>query len=266
LNAVNLFMKAIAIDTHVRSVELTNLSNAPFKKNSPSDVRRVIYLCNHRSWADFFVDQAICGGASYLARLMVWVGTPVSSLYAWMSHSTWFFKRQRGIDRNAFAKFMEDEWTKRPTYGMVAYPEGTRNQAGEPLPLKTGVLQYAFEYKHPVQCVVTAGKEQVCNEKRLTMKRNRAVVTSCSELIDPTKFETMEAFVTKVRESFADTWKSAYTTKEEDAVPYNPPMGREPPTFQPVCEPYKLRTLRLATLCLVLLVLGGKWSRPPSSA
>lgn len=207
------------------------------------------------------MDQAICGGASYLARFMVWVGTPVSSLYGWLSHSTWFFNRKRGIDRAAFAKFMEDEWTKRPTFGMIAYPEGTRNQEDDHLPLKTGVLQFAFEYKHPVQCVITAGKEGVCNEKKLTMNRHRAVVTACSELVDPEKFESQDAFVTKVREVFTATWKSAYTTKEEDGVAYNPPMGSTPPTFQPACEPYKVRALRIATVLLFLLTLGGRWSR-----
>jgi hypothetical protein len=155
---------------------------------------------------------------------------------------------------------MEDEWTKRQTFGMIAYPEGTRNQAQEPLPLKTGVLQFAFEYKHPVQCVITAGKEVVCNEKRMTMSRNQGLITSCSELIDPTKFENQEAFVAKVRESFAETWKSAYTTKEEDAIAYNPPMGAEPPTFQTACEPYKIRTLRVASVLILLIALGSRWT------
>jgi 1-acyl-sn-glycerol-3-phosphate acyltransferase len=91
-----------------------------------SSERRVIYLCNHRSWADFFMDQAICGGASYLARYMVVIGTPVSSLFAWMSSSTWFFNRKRGLDRQAFFRFMEASWDKRPDFGMIAYPEGTR--------------------------------------------------------------------------------------------------------------------------------------------
>ena len=85
-----------------------------------SAATRVIYLCNHRSWADFFCDQVITGGASYLSRYMVIVGTPVSSLYAFMSHSTWYFNRKRGIDRAALARFMDDEWNKRPHYGMIA--------------------------------------------------------------------------------------------------------------------------------------------------
>jgi len=219
----------------------------------------VIYLCNHRSWADFFVDQAICGGASYLSRMMVWVGTPLSSLYAWMAHSTWFFNRHRGIDRVAFSKFMEDQWSKRQTFGMIAYPEGTRNQTQSPLTLKTGVLQFAYEYKHVVQCVITRGKEEVCNEKKLTIRKNQSLITSCSEPIDPTKFETFEAFVASVRKIFTDTWNDAYSTKEEDAAAYEPPMGLEAPTFQVACEPHKVRTLRIASVLVVFLALSANF-------
>lgn len=93
---------------------------------------------------------------------MVWIGTPVSSLYAWMTNSTWFFNRKRGLDRAAFSTFMETSWGKRGEFGMIAYPEGTRNQAMEPLPLKTGVLHFAYEYKHPVQVVITTKKEVCC--------------------------------------------------------------------------------------------------------
>jgi 1-acyl-sn-glycerol-3-phosphate acyltransferase len=192
-----------------------------------------------------------------LARLMVWVGTPVSSLYAWMSHSTWFFNRKRGIDRVAFAKFMEDEWVKRPTFGMIAYPEGTRNQTDAPLALKTGVLQFAFEYKHPVQCVITVGKERVCNEKILDVSMNQALTTSCSELIDPKDFESLDEFVVKVRATFADTWNQAYQAKPEDVEEYDPPMGQAAPTFQAACEPYKVRALRIVILVIALVAVGS---------
>ena len=213
----------------------------------------MVYLCNHRSWADFFIDQVVTGGSSYLARLMVWIGTPVSSLYAWLSHSTWFFNRKRGIDRAAFAKFMDTEWARRPTFGMIAYPEGTRNQDKDPLPLKTGVLQFAFEYKRPVQCVITAGKESVCNEKKLTARLGQTVVTECSAVIDPTTFDTQDKFVAEVRKAFAETWKLAYGAKSEDCVAYEPPMDVPHPTFQSACEPAKVKTMRIATVIIALV-------------
>jgi 1-acyl-sn-glycerol-3-phosphate acyltransferase len=216
----------------------------------------VVYLCNHRSWADFFCDQVITGGASYLARLMVWIGTPVSSLYAWMSHSTWFFNRKRGIDRAAFAKFMDTEWARRSSFGMIAYPEGTRNQDKDPLPLKTGVLQFAFEYKRPVQCVITAGKENVVNEKRMSARRDQTLITECSVVLDPAKFDSQEKFVAEVRKVFAETWKSAYTTRPEDAVVYEPPLEVPAPGFASACEPAKLKTLRIGAALVACVALA----------
>lgn len=191
---------------------------------------------------------------------MVWVGTPLSSLYAWMAHSTWFFNRKRGIDRNAFSKFMEDEWQKRPTYGMIAYPEGTRNQTMEPLTLKTGVLHFAYEYKHPVQCVITAHKEKACNEKALSASRGQTLITCCSDLVDPNEHETLEEFVSTVREKFVGAWKLAYNANvDKDTSTYNPPMGATPPVFEPASEPYKLRAIRVTALLAFLALLGERF-------
>ena len=191
-----------------------------------------------------------------MARMMVWVGTPVSSLYAWLSHSTWFFNRKRGIDRAAFAKFMDTEWARRPNFGMIAYPEGTRNQDNDPLPLKTGVLQFAFEFKRPIQCVITTGKENVVNEKRFTAKLNQTVVTECSKVIDPSEFDSQEKFVAEVRKAFVDTWKLAYSAKPEECIPYEPPMDVPHPTFQSACEPSKVKAMRVAALVVALIAAG----------
>jgi len=242
-----------ALTRHIcRMLEIRFLKTRASHELCPAPKTRVIYLCNHRSWADFFCDQVICAGASYLSRLLVWVGTPVSSLYGWMAHSTWYFNRKRGIDRQAFAKFMDEEWSKRPTFGMIAYPEGTRNQTQTHLPLKTGVLQYAYEYKRAVQCVVTANKEAVCNEKRFSVGRGVALVTSISPVVDPAGFDSMEAFVAKVREEFARSWDDAYNTKTTEALEYEPPMGHTPPSFTPVVEPSKVAILRVVVLLLTI--------------
>lgn len=137
---------------------------------------------------------------------------------------------------------------------MIAYPEGTRNQTQTPLPLKTGVLQYAYEYKRSVQCVVTANKETVCNEKKFSVGRGVALITSISAVVDPASFPTMEAFVTKVREEFARSWDDAYNTRMSEAVEYEPPMGHSPPPpFTPVVEPVKVAVLRVVVLLLTIV-------------
>jgi len=135
-------------------------------------------------------------------------------------------------------------------------PEGTRNQRPEPVPLKTGVLQYAYDYKRVVQCVITTNKELVCNEKSLTLSRNRTVVTCCSDVIDPSQFATFDDFVKEVREVYARTWKDAYGTDSEDADAYEPPMGRPAPAFEDACEPAKLNLVRLLAVLLAVVVVA----------
>lgn len=225
-----------------------------FVKTKESDevAPGIIHLCNHRSWADFFVDQAICGGDAYLSRMMVWVGTPVSALWGWLSHSTWFFYRRSGIDRQSFGEYLERQWVQRQDFGLIAYPEGTRNQRSQPLRLKSGVLQYAYDFQHPVQVVITCGKDQVINEKKLLFRTGRFCVTALSETLDPRDFGSMEEFVEAVRGLFSATWKQAYEAKVEDCVLVTLPLTPMKPTYTPV--PIRSRLLKARLVCALLLM------------
>lgn len=45
--------------------------------NSLHKKERCVYMCNHRSWADFFVDTYLTeGGAAPMARMMVYAAFP----------------------------------------------------------------------------------------------------------------------------------------------------------------------------------------------
>lgn len=50
----------------------------------------------------------------------------------------------------------------RPDNGVVVYPEGHRFKEAGSLPLKTGVMEVAYNLKVPCQCVVANGK--VCDD------------------------------------------------------------------------------------------------------
>ena len=82
-----------------------------------------MFLINHRSWADFFVDgfvsvdsynsRTLCGGASYIARLMVCVAVPGMAFTAWINDYIWLFHRKRNINRNWFTSFFKANWDRR---------------------------------------------------------------------------------------------------------------------------------------------------------
>eukprot|EP00511_Aplanochytrium_stocchinoi_P012104 CAMPEP_0204877898 /NCGR_PEP_ID=MMETSP1348-20121228/48448_1 /ASSEMBLY_ACC=CAM_ASM_000700 /TAXON_ID=215587 /ORGANISM="Aplanochytrium stocchinoi, Strain GSBS06" /LENGTH=172 /DNA_ID=CAMNT_0052034817 /DNA_START=458 /DNA_END=973 /DNA_ORIENTATION=+ len=165
---------------------------------------------------------------------MVWIGTPVTSLWAWLSHSTWFFNRKPGIDRSAFGKWINSQFDERPHPGLIAYPEGTRNQKDEPLKLKSGVLQYAYEFNRPVQCVITTNKDTVVNEKAAKLNRNVICVTHISKPLYPKDFADSKEFVVSARELFVKTWETAYNTKPEHGDLYSPPYGLKEPQYDEV--------------------------------
>lgn len=220
--------------------------------NSQALHKNAMYLCNHRSWGDFFMDQTICNGGAYLSRLLVILGCPMSSLYAYLTHATWFFNRKKGIDREALGNYIQTQWMARPSKGLIVYPEGTRNLVMEPLRLKTGVLKMAYDYQRPVQTVVTTNKELVANEKDMQMQRNVECITSISVVIKPEDFKTFEEFVEAVREQFVETWKDAYGCDPKEAISYLPPFGLSKPEFEPV--PYS-RRIWYARIIVVLFSL-----------
>lgn len=172
-----------------------------------------VYLCNHRSWADFFIDQYLCNGAAFLSRKMVIVGTPMSALWAYLNNSTWFFTRRSGIDRAKFFMWIDSKFKTRAEYGLIAYPEGTRNHGDKPKPLKSGVIHYAFEYKRKVQIVMTTNKERVVNEKQWSCNYGTKCLVYVSPVFDPKDFKSFEEFKTVIKEAFMKAWQKAYGQK-----------------------------------------------------
>lgn len=244
------------------------------RPSSPKLEDGCLYLCNHRSWADFFIDQTLCGGAAYLSRKMVMLGTPMSSFWAWLSNSTWFFTRKKGLDREKFFEWIESKWQTRPEFGLIAYPEGTRNHDNQALPLKSGVLQYAYNYKRKVQVLITTNKEKVVNEKKLSIHYGVACVVEASEVIHPTEFDSFELFKKAIKKKFTDTWEKAYSASLQAKLDdpstrnsalkqlkeleiFDPPLGMKEPVFEAVPLARRLWISR-SIMALVVLLLGRR--------
>lgn len=124
------------------------------------------------------IASSLCGGASYISRLMVCLGVPGMAFTAWINDYIWLFRRKKGISRAWFTEFFRENWEKRWAWigvvrdrnrdGVIVYPEGHRYTGKGSLPLKTGVLEVAYNLKVPCQCVLTMNKESILNEKELS--------------------------------------------------------------------------------------------------
>lgn len=88
------------------------------------------------------------------------------------------------------------------------------------------------------------------------------MVTCFSKVLDPEEFSTLEEFVAKCREAFVENWKLAHLN-EDEAVEYEPPMGKQVPQYSAPVEPYKTNMMRLAVFVLCVFIYTA--TAPPTS-
>ena len=88
---------------------------------------------------------------------------------------------------------------------MIVYPEGHRFKGEGTLKLKTGVMEVAYNLKTPCQIVLSKGKENLMDEINLTIHKQALITVYVSDVLDPTKFETKEAWFEYVNEQWKDS-------------------------------------------------------------
>ena len=212
---------------------------------------QVMFLCNHRSWADFFTDTCLCGGPSYISRYAVIFGVPGFAFCAWNSGCIWLFRRRRGIDRKKFTEFFAHNWKFRYNDGVIVYPEGHRYKKEGYLPLKTGVLEVAYNLNRPVQCVLTSNKEEMLNEMDFCLEFNTTLVSAVSEPLYPAGYKTKEEWF----QACKDLWEKTYQdlkNNQETAQPCSFPLPgvlpEETNAYAPITHRAVLSMLTIAAV------------------
>ena len=176
-----------------------------------------LYLANHRSWADFFLDVvATDGRAQMLSRAAVAVAFPAFMLAVCVIRSVILFRRDNVKDFDAFNAMIESRIRASPVDGLIVYPEGHRSTRAKPLPLKKGMLQFAWSRSMPVQVVASSGKEGVISEKANSARWGRRVVVAYSPPVRPADHADFGAFFAKVVEEWVSAWNRV---AREEAAP-----------------------------------------------
>ena len=165
-----------------------------------------MFFCSHRCWGDFFIDNCVVGGATYMARWLAAVAVPLSAILGWFTFTTEPFSRssanrQRiyGIAQNLNAL----------GHSIICYPEGTRNQAPESKPLKFGLIRYAWRSKIRIQMVMTTNKEKCWNEKAGVVRRSVVCGVFHGPVLEPADFDTIDAWCVGFQEEWDALWKKS---------------------------------------------------------
>jgi len=180
--------------------------------------RQMMYLCNHRCWGDFFVDMFLTeGDAQFLSRRAVYATFPVFITSALAIRGILLFKRTAVKDKEAFNRWIDAGLAGAPSEKLLVYPEGTRSRKDDSLPLKRGMLMWAYTRQVPVQAVITAGKEKVLgDEKHMAAEFGHRLRCGYSETLDPKDFPTADEFVSRVNEMWLAEWKRVYSAEDKD--------------------------------------------------
>lgn len=115
----------------------------------------------------------------------------------------------------AFNARIDREFEASPQTGLAVYPEGHRSTDGKSLPLKRGMLHYAYSRKLPTQVVIGANKEAILSEKHQTSRFHQTVAVGYSEVIMPADYADFEAYVAKVQSTWDATWNTVYEAEWE---------------------------------------------------
>ena len=170
--------------------------------------RRCLWIMPHRSVADFFVHKEIVEGrGATLSRFLVAGVFPLIWFASRLDRSTWFFRRDRAHTRDAFYRWLDREFERCPLDGLIVYAEGHRSQADRPLPLKAGMVRYAFRRKLPIQIVMTAHTEQVVDERGLVARSGVTVPYRVEPPLEPGDHADERAFYRAVSEAFQRSFR-----------------------------------------------------------
>jgi hypothetical protein len=155
----------------------------------------------------------------------------------------------------AFNNWIDREFANSPQTGLGIYPEGHRSTHGESLPLKRGMLKYAFSRKLPVQIVIGAGKEFSLSERHRTARFNQTVAVGFSEILKPEDYPDFETFMQKVQATWNGEWNEVFSSSWE-GLPVLPEVPE--PQFD---YPLDIRIIMVACVLLnTLIAVSGAWS------
>lgn len=182
-----------------------SLLNPAMKQTIQSESRCVL-LSNHRSMADFVVCHYTTSPdrISYIGRLSVFFALPVAfTLFYLLERNFVLFNRAKKNRIHMRKKLFEkmQSLLSRDLFVLV-FPEGHRNTKQKTLPLKRGVINWAYDHGYTCALVLHVGNERMFDEKKMTMRRGVEILCLHKGLYRPSEYETRQDFFTAIEKDF----------------------------------------------------------------
>ncbi|OMJ71624.1 hypothetical protein SteCoe_30119 [Stentor coeruleus] len=176
--------------------------------------RNIMIIGNHRNLCDFIMHDVITEhSANLLSRAGMGVVFPFTGLINIITDGFWFFIRGSCKDMNNFFEWIDTKFASHKTGRMhlIVYPEGHRNLTNKPLPLRTGMIRYAFSRKMPIQIFICNGYDEVINEKKFSAQWGRAKVNyKVYNPIFTDQYMNFDSLMDDVRSMFLESFNEVF--------------------------------------------------------
>lgn len=216
---------------------------------------KCIYLINHRSWADMLVDQYVTEGRGmFMSRWAMFFVFPPLMASMLVIKVILMFKRGKIADKEGFNRWIDCKLQESPQPALVVYPEGHRSTSVHSLPLKRGMLHYAYSRKMAVQVIIGLNKEAILAEKQMKACFGQTVGVAYSDVIDPSNFDGFDKFMSEVQKTWDAQWHQVFSSQLEGL----PELQPSPPDLEYPEHIRWLQALVIPLNILLLLWLGCK--------
>ena len=216
--------KEFKIKTHSKILNYSNCKIYRISEHKVSHLKNIIYLSNHRSWADFFIDNIVTEYCSkFISRIVVAYILP---LYVYIcgyliTDAMIFFKRGK-TSISEFEKLIKhNQLNNKSGNDILVYPEGTRRSGlYYACDLKKGLIYYAYKENCPIQFIISKNKENFLNEKKLTAEKNVNIFVHYSDVYYPDfiKYRSMQEFYDFINAEWKTTFNAVYDTDHESKI------------------------------------------------
>ena len=178
----------------LRSMILTNMAffKCSLRKVSKKGLiidKNIMYLSNHVSSGDFFIDPYVVNfNGKFISLNKVKLLLPLVSLLTSQVNTVIFINNMK--DKNEIIKTMNNIEVLRKAdtkRNILVYPEGLR-RPHRPNPstiLKKGFIYHSFEHNLPLQIIHTTNKDYVMDDEKVTYNEGINTFTYYGPKIDP---------------------------------------------------------------------------------
>ena len=181
--------------------------------------KRCVFLLNHRDMFDFPIDCYLTGGSGmFIARYINMFVFPLQCIYTYITNTVYYFKRDAVYDKQLFNKNVYNNLLKSNCININIYPEGTRIQSDNIVPIKKGAIHLSWKYKMCSQIIITRNKEMIFNIKNFIFNYGVKLYCFRSEPIDPNNFESFDEFSDYVKNIWEKSWNTVYGKKESELI------------------------------------------------